>query len=71
MLLEIVLLFVLAIFSYIFYKFLMIDKLYYAKLNLKYKPLSYTLSNQFGMIFGKYTGEEAANRIYYAFPDEP
>ncbi|XP_031619720.1 probable cytochrome P450 9f2 [Contarinia nasturtii] len=68
MLIEIVLFCATVLFSCILYKLYKVDRFHFEKRNLKYRPLSYSLSSlpKFFIL----TAPEAAQRTYTAFPNE-
>lgn len=70
MLIEIFLFCATVICSYILYKLSKIDRFYYEKRNLKYRTLSYSLSNLFKILLGQFTAPEVAQQSYNAFPNE-
>lgn len=71
MFIEIFLFGVTVILSFILYKLLTIDRLYFEKRNLKYTPITFMWTNFINLLIGRDTVTEFVQKLYYTFPDEP
>lgn len=67
---ELFLLCVLVIWTYLLYRFVTVDHLYFERRNIKYKTQSFALGNIFGFLSGRFTATEFAERLYNAFQNE-
>lgn len=70
MITELFLLSVIAIWTFLLYKFVTVDRLYFERRNIKYKTQSFALRNIFSFLSGRFTAPEFAERLYNAFQNE-
>lgn len=58
------------IFSYIFYKWAILNHDYFKKRNLKFMKPHFLVGNTGGMFTNKYTATDFSQMLYRAFPDD-
>lgn len=68
---EVVVLAVICILSYAFYKWATINNDYFKKRNLKYKKPHFLVGNTGGKYSNKYNAAEYSEMLYKAYPDVP
>lgn len=57
--------------AYAIYKFITNSARYFEDKNVKYKGVSFTLSNLYSMFTGKFKGFGQIEALYNAYPNEP
>lgn len=71
MIIELILFCITTILSFILFKLLTVDRSYYERKNVKFKPQSFGLENLlFGFLLGRLTAAEFSKRLYDAFENE-
>ncbi|XP_031624487.1 uncharacterized protein LOC116341517 [Contarinia nasturtii] len=68
---ELLLLIGIALISYAIYTFIANSSRYFEQRNVKYKGISFTLSNLYSMFSGKFNAFGQAQTLYNACPDDP